>query len=197
VVALALLIAACVVAIILIDSSGNTPVVGNHHNSNPPKTTGSSTPVALESATAYDPEGDGEEEDELADLAIDEDATGTSWTTEHYESEVFEGTKTGPDPGVGIYVTSKAASTPDKMVIRTPTPGWDAQIFAAAAGPPEEIEEWGEPIGEVKNADKTEEIDLHLGSAAKYFLVWFTKASPAGDQEGSFQVEISDIKLSE
>ena len=70
-------------------------------------------------------------------------------------------------------------------------------IFAAAAGPPEEIEEWGEPIGEVKNADKTEEIDLHLGSAAKYFLVWFTKASPAGDQEGSFQVEISDIKLSE
>src|SRR6202012_4573251 len=143
VVALALLIVACVVAIILIDSSGNPPVVGNHHNGTPPKTSsGSGTPVALESATAYDPEGDGEEEDELAKDAIDEDATGTSWTTEHYESEVFEGTKTGPDPGVGIYVTSKAASKPTKMVIRTPTPGWDAQIFAATAGPPEEIEGW-------------------------------------------------------
>ena len=186
-----------VVAIILIDSSGNTPVVGNHHTSTAPKTSSSSTPIALESATAYDPEGDGEEEDEIEGLAIDGNPTGTSWTTEHYESEVFEGTKTGPDPGVGIYVTSKAASTPDKMVIRTPTPGWDAQIFAAAAGPPEEIEEWGEPIGEVKNADKTEEIELHLGSAAKYFLLWFTKASPASDQEGRYQVEISDIKLSE
>jgi serine/threonine-protein kinase len=197
VVALALLIAACVVAIILIDSSGNTPVVGNHQtNGNQPKTS-STTPVALESATAYDPEGDGEEEDEIEEYVIDGNPSGTSWTTEHYESEIFEGTKTGPDPGVGIYVTSEGAGTPDKMVVRTPTPGWNAQVFAAAAGPPEEIEEWGEPIGEVKNADKTAEIKLHLGSAAKYFLLWFTKASPAGDQEGTYQVEISDIKLSE
>ncbi len=197
VVALALLIVACVVAIILIDSSGNTPVVGNHETNPPPKTTESSTPVALESATAYDPEGDGEEEDEIEEFAIDGNPTGTSWTTEHYDSETFEGTKTGTDPGVGIYVTAQAASTPTKMVVRTPTPGWNAQVFAAAAGPPEEIEEWGERIGEVKNADKTEEIELHLGSAAKYFLLWFTKASPASDQEGRYQVEISDIKLFE
>jgi eukaryotic-like serine/threonine-protein kinase len=197
VVALALLIVACVVAIILIDSSGNTPVVGNHQtNGNQPKTS-STTPVGLEAATAYDPEGDEEEEDEIEGLAIDGNPSGTSWTTEHYDSETFEGTKTGPDPGVGIYVTSKAASTPDKMVVRTPTPGWNAQVFAAAAGPPDGIEEWGEPIGEVKNADKTEEIELHLGSAAKYFLLWFTKASPASDQEGRYQVEISDIKLFE
>jgi eukaryotic-like serine/threonine-protein kinase len=196
--ALSLVIVAAVVAIILIDSSGNTPVVGNHQtNGNAAKGTTSSTPVALESATAYDPEGDGEEEDEIEGLAIDGNPTGTSWTTEHYESEIFEGTKTGPDPGVGIYVTSKGATTPNKMVVRTPTPGWNAQIFAAAAGPPEGIEEWGEPVGEAKNADKTEEIDLHLGSAAKYFLLWFTKASPASDQEGRYQVEISDIKLFE
>lgn len=195
--ALSLVIVAAVVAIILIDSSGNTPVVGNHQtNGNPPKTSNTS-PVALEAATAYDPEGDGEEEDEIEGLAIDGNPTGTSWTTEHYESEIFEGTKTGPDPGVGIYVTSKAATTPSKMVVRTPTPGWNAQIFAAAAGPPEGIEEWGEPVGEVKNADKTEEIELHLGSAAKYFLLWFTKASPASDQESRYQVEISDIKLFE
>ena len=40
-------------------------------------------------------------------------------------------------------------------------------------------------------------MQLHLGGAAKYFLIWFTKASPASDQEGRFQVEISDIKLFE
>jgi serine/threonine-protein kinase len=196
VVALALLIVACVVAIILIDSSGNTPVVGNHQtNGNPPKATG--TAVGIEGATAYDPEGDETEEDETEGLAVDGNPTGTSWTTEHYDSDTFEGTKTGPDPGVGIYVTAKGAGTPTKMVVRSPTPGWNGQIFAAAAGPPEAIEEWGEPIGEVKNADKTEEIELHLGSAAKYFLLWFTKASPASDQEGRYQVEISDIKLFE
>jgi len=103
----------------------------------------------------------------------------------------------GPDPGVGLYVTTEAPVTPEQMKIITPTPGWDAQIFAAAAGPPKEIEEWGEQIGEVKNADKEEEVQLHLGTAAKYFLIWFTKASPASDQEGRFQVEISDVKLTE
>jgi eukaryotic-like serine/threonine-protein kinase len=193
--ALVLLIAAVVVVIILIDSSGNTPVVGKNESSTPPKSTGA--PVALEEATDYDPEGDGEEDPETVELAIDGNPTGTSWSTEHYDSPTFAGTKTGPDPGVGIYVTSKAAASPKTMKILSPTPGWDAQIFAAAAGPPDEIEGWGEPVGEVKDAAKEEEVQLHLAGAAKYFLIWFTEASPATDQEGRYQVEISDIKLFE
>ena len=197
VVALAALIAAAVVVIILIDSSGNTPIVGNHESNGGTKTQPTGSAIALEGSTAYDPEGDEHEEDGTEELATDGNPTETSWTTEHYDSDTFEGTKTGPDPGVGIYVTTKGATTPKKMVIQTPTPGWNAQIFAAAAGPPKGIEEWGEPIAEVKNADKTAEVELHLGSAAKYFLIWFTKASPASDQEGRYQVEISDIKLFE
>ena len=198
VVALALLIAACVVAIILIDSSGNTPVVGNHHNGSPPKTSGSSTPVALESATAYDPEGDGEEEDEIEELAIDgrpDRHLLDDRALRHRKSS--QGRRPGPTPASASTSRRRRRARRTRWSIRTPTPGWDAQIFAAAAGPPEEIEEWGEPIGEVKNADKTEEIDLHLGSAAKYFLIWFTKASPAERPGRRFQVEISDIKLSE
>ena len=155
------------------------------------------TTVALEGATDYDPEGDGHEEPGTVEFAVDGNPTGTSWTTEHYDTDTFAGTKEGPDPGVGIYVTSKAASSPKTMKILSPTPGWDAQIFAAAAGPPDAIEEWGEQVGEVKDAGKEEEVHLHLGGAAKYFLIWFTKASPASDQEGRFQVEISDIKLFE
>lgn len=188
------LIAAAVVVITQVVGSGNTPVVGKNENSKPKPSTGAA--VALESATAYDPEGDGHEEDELAPLAIDGDSD-SAWSTEHYDSEAFEGTKTGPDPGVGIYVTAKADATPEKMVIHSPTPGWDAQIFAAPSGPPDEIEEWGEPIGTVTNAGKEEEVQLHLGKASRYFLLWFTKASPASDQEGRYQVEISDIKLFE
>ena len=193
--ALVVLIAAAVVVIILVDSSGNTPVVGKNESGTPPKSTGA--PVALEEATDYDPEGDGEEDPETVELAIDGNPTGTAWSTEHYDSPTFAGTKTGPDPGVGIYVTSKAAATPKTMKILSPTPGWEAQIFAAAAGPPEEIEEWGEPVGEVTDAAKEEEVQLHLAGAAKYFLIWFTEASPSSDQEGRYQVEISDIKLFE
>jgi serine/threonine-protein kinase len=153
--------------------------------------------VSIDSATDYDPEGDGEEDPETVELAVDGNPTGTAWSSEHYDTDTFAGTKEGPNPGVGLYVTTGAAVTPNKMKIITPTPGWDAQIYAAASGPPEGIEEWGEAIGEVKNAAKEEEIQLHLGQAAKYFLIWFTKASPASDQEGRFQVEISDVKLFE
>ena len=81
------------------------------------------------------------------------------------------------------------------MVVRTPTPGWDAEIYAAASGPPEELSEWGEPVGAVADAGKTAEIDLDVPAPAKYFLIWFTKAAPARDQAGRYQVEISDVKL--
>ena len=108
---------------------------------------GKGKPVAIDSATDYDPEGDGEEVGSKVELAVDGDPTGTAWETEHYDSDTFAGTKTGPDPGVGIYVTTSSPAQPTKMIVRTPTPGWDAEVFAAASGPPEELAGWGEPVG--------------------------------------------------
>ena len=127
--------------------------------------------------------------------AVDGDPSGTAWETEHYDSDIFAGTKTGPDPGVGVYVTTSSPARPKRMIVRTPTPGWDAQVFAATSGPPEEIDEWGEPVGIAVGASPVEEIDLTVPKPAKYFLLWFNKASEAHDQPGRYQVEISDIEL--
>jgi serine/threonine-protein kinase len=151
--------------------------------------------VAISSATDYDPQGDDQEDPESVSLAVDGNPTGTAWSSEHYDTDTFAGTKTGPDPGVGLYVTTKAPASPSKLVVRTPTPGWDAEIFAAASGPPEELSEWGEPVGEIADAGPTVEADIDTPAPAKYFLIWFNKAAPARDQEGRFQVEISDVKL--
>ncbi len=151
--------------------------------------------ASISSATDYDPQGDGEEVGSKVELAADGDPTGTAWETEHYESDTFAGTKTGPDPGVGIYVTTSSPSKPAKMIVRTPTPGWDAQVFAAPSGPPDELSEWGEPVGVAVDASSTEEIDLTVGEPSRYFLLWFNKASEARDQYGGYQVEISDINL--
>ncbi len=151
--------------------------------------------ISISSATDYDPQGDGEEVGSKVELAVDGDPTGTAWETEHYDSETFEGTKTGPDPGVGVYVTAGSPATPKKMIVRTPTPGWDAQVFAAAVGPPSDLTGWDEPVGEIGEAGETQEIDLDVTQPSTYFLLWFTKASPARDQEGRYQIEISDIKL--
>ena len=151
--------------------------------------------VQPSSATAYDPEGDGQENDQTVAAAVDGNPTTTFWESEHYDSETFAGTKTGPDPGVGIYVTTSSPMRPKKMIVRTPTPGWDAEVFAAPSGPPEELPGWGEAVGEAIDANAREEISLDLDQPSRYFLLWFNKLSEARDQEGRFQVEISNIEL--
>ncbi len=150
--------------------------------------------VGLSSATDFDPFGDGEEDPGAVGFAVDGNPTSTAWTSEHYDSDDFAGTKEGEDPGVGLYVTAKAPAKPSEMVVRG-TPGWDARIYAAASGPPEELEEWGEPVGDVVDASEAAEIPLDVPSPAKYFLIWFTKAAPSLDQEGRYRLEVDDVKL--
>jgi eukaryotic-like serine/threonine-protein kinase len=153
--------------------------------------------IAIASATDYDPEGDGKEDPETIELAVDGNLA-TAWSSEHYDTDTFAGTKSGPEPGVGLYVTTKSPATPTAMVIRTPGPGWNAQIYAVEGDPPAALSEWGEPIGEITNATENEEVELLLGDqTASNFLLWFTKAASARDQEGRYQVEISEIKLVE
>jgi eukaryotic-like serine/threonine-protein kinase len=156
---------------------------------------GKGAPVAISSATDFDPQGDSEENGDEVELAVDGNPTGTAWETEHYDSETFAGTKSGPNPGVGIYVTTGSLTTPAQMTVRTPTPGWDAEVYAAASGPPPVLSAWGPPVGEAADASSLEEIPLNVPQPSRYFLLWFTTAGEARDQEGRYQVEVSDIKL--
>jgi len=156
---------------------------------------GKGSPVAISSATDYDPQGDEEEIGSKVELAVDGDPSETGWETEHYDSGIFEGTKTGPNAGVGIYVTTAADAKPTTMIVRSPTPGWDAQVYAATSGPPAEVSEWGEPVGLAVEASSTEEIDLTVPAPSRYFLLWFTRASEARDQPSRYQIEVSDIEL--
>jgi tRNA A-37 threonylcarbamoyl transferase component Bud32 len=189
-VALLALVAAGAIAVVALISSGGAPGGGGGAL----KDKGSQIPIA--SATDYDPQGDGQEDPEEVSFAVDGNLS-TAWSTEHYDTDTFAGTKTGPNPGVGLYVTTKSPAKASAMIIHTPTPGWAGEVFATASGPPESLSEWGEPVGEIPDANSTEEVELHLGTPAKYFLIWFNKAAPARDQEGRYQVEISDVKLVE
>jgi serine/threonine-protein kinase len=146
-------------------------------------------------ATDYDPQGDGEEVGGKVELAADGDPTGTAWETEHYDSETFEGTKTGPDPGVGVYVTASSPAIPTKMIVRSPTPGWDAQVYAAPRARPRTSPAGATRWAKSSEAGDPEEIDLSVAQPSTYFLLWFTKASEARDQPSRYQIEISDIEL--
>src|SRR5215207_2660455 len=130
---------------------------------------GKGGPVEVSSATDYDPQGDGEEIGSKIGLAVDGNPSGTAWETEHYDDEAFAGTKSGPNPGVGIYVTTPSPARPAVMIVKSPTEGWDAEVYAAADGPPEDLEEWGDPVGEATDAEATEEIRLDVTKPSQYF----------------------------
>ena len=157
---------------------------------------GKGNTVPLSSATDFDPAGDGEEDPEAISYAVDGNPTGTAWTSEHYDDELFAGTKSGASPGVGLYVAAESLAKPTRMIVQG-APGWDGEVYATASGPPEELEEWGEPVGSATDASANQEISLGLEAPALYFLIWFTKAAPSLDQEGRYQLEISDVKLIE
>jgi eukaryotic-like serine/threonine-protein kinase len=156
---------------------------------------GKGAPVAIASATDYDPQGDEEEVGSTVGFAVDGDPTGTAWESEHYDADSFAEIKTGPNAGVGLYVTTSSPARPARMIVRSPTPGWDAEVFAAPAGPPSDLEGWGEAVGEVVDAASSQEVGLAVREPSTYFLLWFTKPAEARDQPGRYQVEISDVKL--
>jgi len=85
-----------------------------------------SGPLPIRHATAFDPSGDDQENDDEVSLAIDGDAT-TQWTTLTYASRNLGGLK----PGVGLQL----AVSPDQPIggieLRLDGRGSDLQIWAA------------------------------------------------------------------
>ncbi len=181
-------IAAVAIAAVALISGGSVGGGGNRDRSG--------QPIPISSATDFDPQGDSAEGADTVGLAIDGNPTGTAWDTEHYDTDDFS-VKTGPDPGVGIYVKTSSPATPSEMEVRTPTPGWDAEVYAAApGGAPTDLAGWGQPVGTISGASAQQEIPLDVSRRSQYFLLWFTRVSPAQNTSaGPYQIEISDIRL--
>ena len=83
------------------------------------------------------------------------------------------------------------------MIVRTPTPGWDAEIYARRPARRELVSDWGEPVGDRQPTAASQRDDRRCrGKPANYFLIWFTKAAAAPrTTTGRYQVEISDVEL--
>ena len=151
----------------------------------------STTEVRLSSGAAseFDPEADGQETG-TERLAIDSNPTGTAWTTEHYDTEDFGGLK----DGVGLAIDAGDTVGAKSIEIRSPTPGWDAEIYESAGPPPSELSGWGQPVATVTGGGGRESVALP-GKPAQSFLIWITKPPQAKDDPGRYQMEISDVRL--
>jgi len=148
------------------------------------------TEVELVGAQDFDPfGGDGEHPEEAA-LAVDGDSA-TTWPTEEYTASAVL-TDAAGKPGVGLIVDAGQPVQGTSMSISSSEGGWDADIYAAAEGPPEELDGWGEPVGEVAGANPDEQIELDVPEPAQYYLIWLTKLAGS---PGEYKVEISEALL--
>jgi eukaryotic-like serine/threonine-protein kinase len=152
---------------------------------------GGSSEIRLSSdaASEFDPEGD-QQETGTERQAVDSNPTGTAWSSEHYDTSDFGGLK----DGVGLAIEAGQSAAAKSMVIKTLTPGYDAEIYEVDGSPPSELSGWGQPVATISDGGDSETVSLP-GKAAQSFLIWITKAPPAEDDPGRYQMEISDVRL--
>jgi hypothetical protein len=114
--------------------------------------------VTLKGVAAYDPEGDGHENDQLVGAATDGSLT-SFWSTEHYHTFFKH--------GVGLLLDAGKAVKLPRLTLVTETPGFAAEIRGASepTGP-------FARISPVHTISGTTRIALKMRKPARYFLVW-------------------------
>jgi serine/threonine-protein kinase len=190
-VALALLFAALAVAAVVYFSADNAQR-GTGTQGAPKAGSGlKAFSLGQDSATSYDPLGDRTEHANETAAALDRDPN-TSWSTENYDNGML--TKPGGTPGVGLYIDAKPSVVARAMTIRTTTPGWTAQMFAANDIPD------GWPSPDWKAVSGSRRIDRGKvrilldtgGRRFRYYLIWITALPP-----GKGDATISEVYLYE
>ena len=134
-----------------------------------PKASPGLSRVTLEAANDYDPAGDNQTENPgSVNQAIDENRIT------HWQTETYVGARLGK-PGVGLYLEVKPTPARQLRII-TPTPGWDAEIYAADDPVPPTIEGGWTKIAERTTVEEKARIDLDTrGRRFRRYLIWIVK----------------------
>ncbi len=150
---IALVLAAAAVAAVLLLDGGSKPGAAG----------GGFAPIALRAVAAYDPGGDGHENDGLVGNATDGNAT-TAWPTESYR---YPDGGLGKE-GVGVVLDAAAARAVHTITVVSDTPGYTA-----------EIEVGDSPDGPFRAVSGSQQAGTRAtfrlpGAAARYYLIWIT-----------------------
>lgn len=132
---------------------------------------------------SFDPDGDGDEHSEEAQLATDGDPA-TSWGAEDYRASLADLGKRG----IGLVLDLGSPQEVAALELQTSTPGFTFEVRASDS-PPEDPDD-AEEVETVDSAGATEEVTFDAVSA-RYWLVWITRLPG----EGGGTVEIQEVGL--
>jgi serine/threonine-protein kinase len=146
---------------------------------------GGDVPLRIASAEDHDPEGDGQENPELAEFAIDKDPA-SAWTTERYNSPELGGLKSG----VGLVLDLGRAREVGAVRILTTLPDWRFELRGSTNG--SSFSRLADGDGEtsfVAQGDTTVEIEPRR---VRYLLVWITDLAPA---DGGYRADVARVQI--
>jgi hypothetical protein len=135
----------------------------------------SSKPVHLAGVTAYDPEGDNQEEhNDEAKFATDGNPT-TYWKTETYSGAQLN------KSGVGVVLSNASGRKVSKITVTTDTPGFKAEVESGSS-------QTGtfKPVSKVMTVAGTTTFSVS-GAAAQYYVIWIT------DLGGNDAVHVNEV----
>ena len=143
-------------------------------------------PIAILSATGFDPEGDGQEKNLQVPRVYDGNLA-TAWSSEGYNSANFGGLG---KKGVGVRLDLGQPTSVNQVTIDLGNGPVDLTVYAAT----KDSLDGATVIGAA--TDATGKVQIKAATPmpkTQYVIVWFTKLAPDG---GRFRASISEIALS-
>ena len=138
-------------------------------------------PLAILKVEAYDPEGDGEENNSATPKIYDGDKS-TGWSSENYRSDEFGGLK----DGLGVIVDLGPNKKPQRVELDMPQAA-DVEVYV---GPDNRLE-GATKIGEKAKADGTVTFDVPADVSGQYIVVWFTELTE--DDNGKRRARLDEV----
>jgi len=143
-------------------------------------------PIAILSATGFDPEGDQNEKNAQAPRVYDGNPE-TAWTSEGYNSTDFGGLG---KRGVGVRLDLGQPTSVNQVILDLGTGPVDVTVYASTS----DSLDGATAIGSANDASGRVQLKATTTMpAAQYIIVWFTRLAPDG---GRFRASISEIALS-
>ncbi|HEX3004436.1 MAG TPA: protein kinase family protein [Angustibacter sp.] len=139
-------------------------------------------PIPVSSASGFDPQGDGEEKNDLAPKAIDGNAS-TQWTSDTYKTAQFGGLK----KGVGLALDLGRRQPVTSVTVRVGAGGGTFQLRTASG------DQLGSTVlAEVSDAAGTVTLTPQKPVTADRLVIWCTQAPQVS---GGFRVEIAEVTV--
>lgn len=149
-----------------------------------------STRLEVVSATAFDPDGDHEENDDEAANAVDAKSATTWRTSTYYDNPRLGGLK----PGVGLLLDLGAAREVGSLRVHFVGSPTGVEVYAASAGindPPSTLNGL-QRVAANPSAGRNTVLRLDSGTHTRYLVVWLTRLPAV---PGGYRGEISGLSV--